>query len=181
MKLKTDNPLLLVPFRFGLIGALMNILALLVPYYLGRHPLLLNIVLDARLPLYALFIFISIKAYKEQCGQGLHFWQGMTIGLVVYLLMGTLTSLFVLVFSAIPATGFLQQYIHLAMQQLMANKEIFIENIGEKTYYDTLAHLPSTSALDLSVDYLLKSMPIGLFLTLIEAILFRKRNFHPNR
>jgi len=66
LKLKTENPLLLVPFRFGLIGALMNILALLVPYYLGRHPLLLNIVLDP-----------------------------------------------------IPATGFLQQYIHLAMQQLM--------------------------------------------------------------
>jgi uncharacterized protein DUF4199 len=174
--LRTKNPLFLVPFKYGLVGSLLNILALLVLFYLGRHPLLITPVLDARLPLYGLFIFVGFKVFKEEYNQGvMHFWQGMTIGMILYILMAVLTSTFIFIFSEISATNFLSEYIRIATGQLVANKNTFIETIGEKTYFDTLAQLPKTLPIHLAMDYLLKSMPIGLFLTLILSILMRNK------
>ena len=176
MILKTKNPLFLVPFKYGFIGAAMNILALVVLYYLGRHPLLLNPILDARIPLYIIFVFVSFKEFKEQYSGGiLHFWQGMTMGMIAYSIMALGASLFIFTFSAIETTHFLAEYIRIATSQLQANKALFIETISEKTFNETLAQLPETRPVHLAVDYLLKSMPIGLFLTIILAVLFRQQ------
>jgi Protein of unknown function (DUF4199) len=173
---KTQNPLFLVPFKFGFIGSLMIILALLVLFYLDRHPLLLNPILDARIPLYALIIFISFKVFKDQYSGGvLHFWQGMTMGMIAYILMAFGAALFIYIFSSLSGTHFLSEYIRISTGQLVANKDLFIETIGEKTYTDTLAQLPNTRPIHLAVDYLLKSMPIGLFLSLILSILLRNK------
>ena len=174
--LKTKNPLFLVPFKNGVAGSLLNILALLVLFYLGRHPLLLSPIFDTRLPLYALFIFVGFKVFKDEYNDGImHFWQGMTLGMILYILMAILTSTFIFIFSEIEATKFLSEYIRIATGQLMANKEIFIESIGEKTYVDTIAQLPQTRSIHLATDYLLKSIPIGLFLTIILSILMRNK------
>ena len=174
--LKTKNPLYLVPFKYGLVGAILNILSLLVLFYLGRHPLLLNPLLDARLPLYALFIFVGLKVFKDDKNDGiLHFWQGMTIGMLLYILMAILSGTFIFIFSEIETTNFLVEYIRIATGQLVANKEAFIESIGDQTYIDTLAQLPKTRSIHLAADYLLKSMPIGLFLTLLLSVLMRNK------
>ena len=174
--LKTQNPLLLVPFKYGFIGSLIIIMGLLVLFYLGKHPLLLNPMLDARIPLYALIIFISFKVFKDQYNAGImHFWQGMAMGMIAYVLMAFGTALFIYVFSEIDSTNFLSEYIRLATGQLITNKDLFIETIGEKTYIDTLAQLPTTQPIHLAVDYLLKSMPIGLFLTIILSVLLRRK------
>jgi hypothetical protein len=173
---KTQNPLLLVPFKFGFIGSLMIILGLIVLFYLGRHPLLLNPLLDARIPIYALITYISFKVFKEQYNSGImHFWQGMSMGMIAYILMAFGAALFIYVFSAIDSTNFLSEYIRIATGQLVINKDLFIETIGEKTYTDTLAQLPTTQPIHLAVDYLLKSMPIGLFLTIILSVLLRRK------
>ena len=174
--LKTKNPLLLVPYKYGLIGSLLSIVSLVVLFYMGRHPLLLSPLLDARLLLYALIIFVSFKVYKDQYANGvMHFWQGITIGMTSYFVMALTASFFILVFSGISSTNFLSEYIRIATDQLVSNKELFIESIGEKTYTDTIAQLPKTRPIHLAADYLLKSMPIGLFLTLILSILFRNK------
>jgi uncharacterized protein DUF4199 len=174
--LKTKNPLLLVPFKYGFIGALMIILGLIVMYYMDRHPLLLNPILDTRIPIYALITFISFKIFKEQYNSGImHFWQGMAIGMIGYILMAFSAALFIYIFSEFSATNFLSEYIRISTAQLVANKDLFIETIGEKTYSDTLAQLPNTRSIHLAIDYLLKSMPIGLFLTLILSVLLRNK------
>ena len=174
--LKTQNPLLLVPFKYGFIGSLMIILGILVLFFLGRHPLLLNPILDARIPLYALIIFISFKIFKEQYNGGImHFWQGMAIGMLAYTLMATSAALFIYIISKVNSSNFLAEYIRIATGQLVTNKDLFIETISEKTYTETLAQLPATQPIHLAVDYLLKSMPIGLFLTIILSVLLRRK------
>ena len=174
--LKTKNPLFLTPFKYGFIGSMLIILGLLVLFYLGKHPLLLNPVLDSRIPIYALIIFISFKIFKDQQNAGvMHFWQGMTMGMIAYFVMALGAAMFIYIFSEISATNFLAEYIRLATGQLVTNKDLFIETIGEKTYTDTLAQLPTTQPIHLAVDYLLKSIPIGLFLTIILAVLLRRK------
>ena len=174
--LKTQNPLLQVPFKYGFIGSLLIVLGLLALFYLGRHPLLLNPILDTRILIYALIIFISFKVFKDQYNGGImHFWQGMAMGMIAYLVMALGAALFIYIISAISSTNFLAEYIRIATGQLVTNKDLFIETIGEKTYIETLAQLPNTQPVHLAVDYLLKSMPIGLFLTIILSVLQRRK------
>ena len=175
--LKTDNPLLLVPFRYGAIGLAFNIAAIVVLYLIGRHPLLLNPILDARIPLYALIIFASFKTFKDNYNNGvMHFWQGLTMGIIAYLIMAVGTSIFIYIISSIKSTNFLAEYIRIATGQLEMNRDIFIEKIGQKTYDGTMAQLPLTRPVHLALDYLLKSTPIGLFLTILLSILMRKKS-----
>ncbi len=174
MKLK--NNLLQIAIKFGLMGAVMNIIALLVLYFIGKHPLLLNPLLDARWPLYGVFIFFAIKLLKEENGGFLHFWEGLAVGFLVYLIMAQMVAAFIAVFGSIESTHFLADYIRIAMEQITKNREALIaNNINEKTLTDALAILPTTTANNLAFDYFLKSMPIGLILTLLISTLMRRR------
>lgn len=158
----------------GLIGSALVAASILILFYLGRHPMLLNIVLDVRIPLYGIFIFVSTKMYRDYHNAGeLHFWEGMTTGFLTYSVMAVVSSLFILVFAGIESTGFLSEYVRLASIPLEEHKDIFIENFGEEVYKETLLQLPKTTAWDLCRDYLLKSMFIGIFLTIILTLALR--------
>ena len=165
-----------IVIRFGLIGALMNIIALLVLFYIGKHPLLLNPFLDARWPLYGLFIFVAIKTFREESNGELHFWEGLAVGFLVYLVMAQMAAAFIAVFGSIESTQFLSSYISTAIEQISANREMLIEsNISEQTLTDALQILPNTTANNLAFDYFLKSMPIVLILTLLLSIVMRRK------
>ncbi len=174
--MKLNNQLTQIAIKFGLVGALMNIIALIVLYYIGKHPLLLNPFLDARWPLYGLFIFFSIKFFRDDNEGVLHFWQGFVLGFLVYLIMAQMVAAFIAVFGSIESTQFLSSYISIAIEQISANKEALLENnLSEKTITDALQILPNTTANNLAFDYFLKSMPIGLILTLLLSILMRRK------
>lgn len=174
--MKLQNNLTQVAIKFGLVGALMNIVALLTLFYLGKHPLLLNPLIDARWPLYSLFLFFSIKYFRDENEGVLHFWQGLALGFLVYLIMAQMAAAFIAVFGSIDSTQFLSTYISSAIEQISANKEALLQNnIDEKTLTDALQILPSTTANNLAFDYFLKSMPIGLILTLLLSIIMRRK------
>ncbi len=165
-----------IVIRFGLIGALMNIVALLILFYIGKHPLLLNPFLDARWPLYALFVYVAINTFRDENNGILHFWQGLSVGFLVYLIMAQMAAAFIAVWGSIESTQFLSSYISIAIEQISANKEALIQNnLSEKTITDALQILPSTTANNLAFDYFLKSMPIGLILTLLLSIVMRRK------
>ena len=174
--MKLQKNLIQIAIKFGLIGAVMNILALVVLFYIGKHPLLLNPLLDARWPLFGLFIFFSIKMLRDENEGILHFWEGLSLGFLVYLIMAQMAAAFIAVFGAIESTQFLSTYIAVEMEQINANKEALIQNnIDEKTLTDALKILPDTTANNLAFDYFLKSMPIGLILTLLLSVLMRRK------
>jgi uncharacterized protein DUF4199 len=167
--------LISVAIKFALIGAMMNIIALITLFYIGKHPLLLNPFLDARWPLYGLFIFFSIKVFRDENDGVLHFWQGLMLGFLVYVIMAQLAAAFVGIFGSFESTHFLSTYISTAVEQINTNKEALLEsNIDQKTLTDALELLPRTTAGNLAFDYLLKSTPIGLILTLLLSIIMRR-------
>jgi hypothetical protein len=57
----------------------------------------------------------------------------------------------------------------------MENKAEFIKSIGIESYEANLAKLPSTTALDLSVDYLLKTIVLGLLFTIIISVFLKRQ------
>ena len=78
-----ENKLVAIPFRYGIIGGGIVIILFLVFYFLDLDPLV-NIKLVDVLIL-AIFIFFALKEFRDVYNnRELHFWQGMTGGVINY-------------------------------------------------------------------------------------------------
>ena len=170
-----QQPLFKIPFRYGLIGGVIGCVVISSLYYMGRHPFLLPVIFDFRIVMFAIFIFLSLKEVRDYYQQGtLFFWQGM-IG--SYVFIGT-SAIIGSVFTWCLATwnaNFLPSYVSKLKDQMEIFRKQIEESVGAEAYQQQLAKLPGTSALDLAGDYFLKSLIIGLFLTIIISVILRKQ------
>lgn len=168
-----------IAIRYGSIASALSIALFLILYYSGQNPLLIPAFLDFRILLFPIFLVFGIRDFKENHNGGiLHFWQGFGIGLLVILTIAILMALFILVLGTWIDTGFVENFILSSIQQIESAKGKITNAIGEEELTKVLEILPSTTLFDLALDYLLKSLPYGLFLTIIiSLILRRKPNF----
>lgn len=173
------NSLLTVAVRYGVVGAVLSILAIAVMYYFIKHPLavlVVNPLLDVRFPLYLLLIFAGLKEFKDYYGGGfLHFWQAMVIGVGIYMMASLGAALFIFIMAKIESTEFLSSYLEQTLAYFTINKEEYITQLGEERFKQALSGLKNVSALSLTSQYLLQSTLIGLFLTIIMSIIMRKK------
>ena len=174
---KAQSPLVRISGKYGAIAGIILTIGMIGMYYAGRHPLSISIAFDLRIFIFILFIFVAIREFKEDNNQGLlHFWQGLYIGIIVYLLAAFITSMLMWIFAGLIEPDYVQSFINFSIENLENNKVAVIDSLGEKRYNAAIEGLPSTTARSLAFDYFLKSMPIGFILTLILSILLRKRN-----
>jgi hypothetical protein len=170
------NPLYKVPLRYAGIASVLGLVLTLVLFYSGKHPLLIPIIVDYRLLILPLFIFFAIKEYRDVYNSGvLTFPQGMLIGLIVYAGMGLLVGLSIYLFDLVIGGQFVQEYIDISYQQLVDNKQQFLDAIGEEAYQDSLETTPLTTILDLASDYFLKTCALGILFTIIISVILRKQ------
>lgn len=164
-----------IPLRYGVLGGVIGSLVIAVLYFVDRHPFLIPVIFDFRIILFSVFIFLSLKELRDYHQQGvLYFWQGM-FGSYVFIITSALIGSGFTWSMARWNAGFLPKYIEKLQQQLLGYKEQFIAGMGSDAYNQQLAKLPLTSPLDLATDYFLKSMIIGLFLTIIISVILRKQ------
>lgn len=169
------KPQFVIALRYGLIGAIINIVALLVLYFIGKHPFLIPVVFDFRIFLSTVLIIFCLREIRDFVQTGiLYFWQGMVYSYVLLTSLALLASTFVWIFAA-TNKSFIPSYIQKLLAQFTANKAVIVENVGIDAYNSQLQNLPLTSAADLAIDYFLKSMIIGLFLTIIFSVILRRQ------
>lgn len=167
----TLSPLVRIPVKYGLFGGILASVLLLTLFYLGRYPF---IPIERGL-LFAVFIFFAIKEYRDYFGGGyLHFWQGMMGGIVCYLTMSIVAALFLVIWGTVN-DAYLTHYIALMMEQLESNRVNLVERVGKEAVELQLEKLPLTTMVDLALDYLLKSLFIGIFLTIIISVILRRQ------
>jgi len=167
------NRLVSVPLKYGAIGGGLVILLDMVFYFLGKNPLLEIKLVD--IPLLAIFIFFCLKEFRDRYNnRELHFWQGVTAGLITYISIALISALFILLLTVIIDPGITTNYIESRIELLNENKQTLVESINEQAYIDALAGVKETTALDLAFDDFLKKTIIGLFLTIIIAVILRK-------
>jgi hypothetical protein len=146
---------------------------------MGKHPLLIPVIVDFRLlavPLFVVFAMLEFRDYRNE--KQLFFWQAMFLGLICYSTMGIGAGIFILLFSNLNSE-FLTQFIQISTDQLVQNKEEFIKSIGIEAYNYNLAKLPSTNGFDLSVDYFIKTILLGLFFTIIISLFLKRQPKNP--
>ena len=173
---RSPSPLVRVAGKYGAIAGLILTAGLIIIYFTGRHPFLISILFDLRILMFILFIFVAIREFKDDFNnKTLHFWQGLYLGIIVYVTAALIASLLIWIFAGGINPNFVQSFINLSIENLEKNKDIIIESLGENNYNAAIESLPSTTASNLAFDYFLKSMPIGLILTLIISIIMRNK------
>jgi hypothetical protein len=167
----TPSPLVRIPVKYGFFGGILASILLLTLFYLGRYPF----IPIERTLLFGVFIFFAIKEYRDFYGGGyLHFWQGMMGGIVSYLTMAVVASVFLVIWGMVN-DAYLTHYILLMTEQLEANRVSLEERVGKEALALQLEKLPLTTMVDLALDYFLKSLFIGIFLTIIISVILRRQ------
>lgn len=175
----TRKTILQLSLKYGVIGAALNLVVVLILYFSGKHPLLFPFFLDPRILIFLIFIYFVIRDYKENFNQGyLHFWQGIILGVVTYTTIGLLGSLFIFTFSRLNPE-FLESYISGAMNGMELAKEELLNGPQKvrmtiEEYNRHLTALQETSSATLAADYFLKSLFLGFLIPLLYSVLFRK-------
>lgn len=167
------NKLVAVPLKFGVIGGFMVCLLILIFYKLDLDPLV-NIKI-ADVLILSIFIFFALKEFRDRHNnRQLHFWQGMTGGVINYLTIAAVSAIFILVLTVIIDPEMTTNYIASRIELLNENKQKLVDTMDEESYLDAVAGVKGTTGFDLALDDFLKKSIIGLFLTIIISVILRK-------
>ena len=167
--------LLKISGRYGTVGGILAFGLMLVMYYTGPHPLLTSPFLDFRILLFGIFIFFTLKEFRDYHQGGiLYFWQAMLGGLTVVLVASIITSLLLLIFGSYQQT-FVASYIEQITVYIKSFPKEDIERIGRQTYDRNLQALPATNIYDLAQTYFIQGMAIGFFVNIILSVTLRRQ------
>ena len=162
-----------VPIKYGLAGGVIAIVLFLTLYYSDVDPI--SAVRPFDFILLPIFIFFSVKELRDyKYGGRLFYWQGMTVGLVCYLLIALVSASFLWLFLEFidPALFLSHKQENIAI--LTAESKKWIDQLGAEAYENTLDSLRSVSIFSLVADDFLKKVLIGFLATTIIAIILKR-------
>ncbi len=173
--MRKPSPLFTIAVRYGAIAAVLSIALNIAMFYMNRHPVMISPYLDFRVFLYGIFIFFSLKEYRDFHNEGaLHFFQGMFGSFVLVATAGVLGSILYRIFGALE-TNFIPEYVRLMTEYLKGWPEEDIARVGKETFERNLQSLPSTNMGQIATMYLVQSFGIGLFVSIIMSVILRKQ------
>ncbi|WP_185154265.1 DUF4199 domain-containing protein [Fulvivirga sp. M361] len=167
-----------IPLKYALVASVLAIAVILLLFYTNRHPLLIPVFYDYRILLFGVFIFFSMKEFKEQHAFGvLHFWQGFLIGIFFYLVLGIVVGIFIFGFGHMEVS-FLHDYVEGAIRGLELNRDQLTSQsaitITPEQFDHQITLMKSTKPYQMALDYFIKSCLIGFFLSILLAIILRR-------
>ena len=168
------HPIVVVGVRYGLVSGTLAIILFFAVMPFDENPLIVNKWFDFFLiPVFVYFAVREFRLYYN--GGALQFWQGASVGFIVYV---TLALLFAGVVGSYLATGgeaWVSDYIEDRTALVQENQENFTEQLGDATYQQVLAEVQAVTTLDLVLDDFYRKLMVGLFVTLIIATVQRRQ------
>lgn len=173
--MRKPSPLVSIGVRYGTLAGVLAIVLLIATYYfMGRHPLMVSPFADFRILLFGVFIFFTLKEFREGHQQGtLYFWQGMIGSFILVMVAGIIASLLLLGFCSFESS-FIPSYVKAMTEYLKTFPTEDIERIGKEVYTRNLEQLPATNAKQIAGMYFMQSLMIGFFVSIILSVILRK-------
>ena len=166
--------LLLISARYGAVAGVLAFVLLVVMYYLGRHPLMTSPFLDFRILLFGIFVFFTLKEFRDYEQEGvLYFSQAMVGGLTVVMVASVVTSLLLYTFGTWE-DEFVSEYIAQVTAYLASFSKDEIDRIGRDVYERNLNALPATNISNLAITYFVHGLMIGFFVNIVLSVISRR-------
>ncbi|MTI32535.1 DUF4199 domain-containing protein [Xanthovirga aplysinae] len=169
------HPLVKVAIKYGLIGALISIVPFLTLYFSNISPVgnPSSVIVDFLLML--VFIFFANREFRDSKNEGkLRFWQGMSIGFILYCIIGFVYGAFVFIFIKSAGQPFFDMYIQQAAEGMKQVASTNPETISQEQLAQGLEELKNVTAVDLFFKALIGKLFLGLIVTPIVTIVLRK-------
>tara|TARA_B100001245_G_scaffold180745_1_gene138870 strand:- start:1137 stop:1649 length:513 start_codon:yes stop_codon:yes gene_type:complete len=161
--------------KFALLAGVFMIVIYHLSFWLGVNPQIDLGHLFVDLVLIGLFVFFAEKDYKTYKNDGiLHFWQGMTIGFIVYAIGSAVFLLGQTIYYNFDADAVIN-YQSAATKFLEERSDIFIEKFGQDMYQLQLEEIQHVTKWDLIQESTVKKIIAGFFITPVISIILRKQ------
>lgn len=169
------SSLLKVSLRYGVIAGFLCVGCVISLYYMGKHPFLINPLMDFRVPIFAVLLFFCLKEIRDFYQDGLlFFWQG-TAGSFFFLAAASVVAAGGIYYFGLWQSSFLRDYIIEFTRQIQDLPPETVERIGKKVVEDNLKALPATTMSSLAALYAWQSMVIGFFISVIISVILRRQ------
>lgn len=164
-----------IGLRNGGVAGVLAFVLLISLYYMGRHPLMIAPYLDFRIIIFGIFIFFTLKEFRDYYqDKVLYYWQGVIGGMIVVMVANMISTIGMQIFGSVDH-GFVEDYIVQLTTYLKTFPEDQINQIGKEVFERNLALLPSTNITELTIGFFVKGAFIGLFVCIIVATILRKQ------
>lgn len=168
------SPLVKVPLRYGAIAGVLGSVLTIALYYMGKHPLLFPVYFDFRIILFGVFMFFTLKEYRDGYKDGLlAMWEGL-IACFLFVTVFALVASVSLYFFATIEKNFIPSFVTLFTEQVMKNPEPIVQQIGKEAFDSNLKALSATTAYDVARNYFNQSYLISFFISIILSVVLRK-------
>lgn len=139
------NLLVKSPLRFSLIAIIFVILMFFILILLDKNPVIYSSNIIFIGPLMSIFLFFSIKVFRDTSPDGLRFWQGFSIGILYTLFFTLFYSVVLWADATLFETDHFDEYRAMIIEKIIAGKEMLIDKMGEEGYQDYLRSGESTN------------------------------------
>lgn len=169
------SQLVKVPLKYGIAGGVFAIILFLVLYHNGEYPLDMTSYLVSGGIVLIMLIF-SVKELRDyKYGGHLEYWQGMTTGFVCVFIVALISGCFIFMYASQIDQNILLEHQRHVLASLSENPEEWIERHGNEVYEEMLQQSQQLiSPLTLAFDDFLKKMLIGLLLTTVIALFYKR-------
>jgi hypothetical protein len=132
------NLLVKSPLRFSLIAIVFVILMFFILIFLDKNPVIYSSNIIFIGPLMSIFLFFSIKVFRDTNPGGLRFWQGFSIGILYTLFFTLFYSIVLWSDATLFETDHFDEYRAMIIEKIIAGKEMLVDKMGEEGYQDYL-------------------------------------------
>ncbi len=161
--------------KYGLVAAAFAIGIFFMTMLLGESPFLDPNQLVIDIVLFSIFVGFAAREYKSlEKGGYLHFWEGMSIGFLVYsiAILTFVLSLYVYFFIQPEA---LQDYESAALAYYEMKRETFEREFGKDMYQSALEDVRNVTVSQLIWGAALKKLFAAFLVTPVMSIILRKK------
>lgn len=161
--------------KYGLICGVFLTGIFHLSFYFGSNPMVHVEHLIFDLLIMGLFIFFADKEFKTYVNNGiLHFWQGMTVGFVVYGTAAVLFAVGIFIYLKISPEAVIS-YREEATKLLEQGRERIVETFGEAGYQSQLDKIKSMSADNMVFRTFFQKLLPGFLITPVISVILRKQ------
>lgn len=160
------------PLRFSLIAIFFVVLMFFILIFLDKNPVIYSSNIIFIGPLLSIFLFFSIKVFRDTNPEGLRFWQGFSIGILYTLFFTLFYSIVLWLDGSVFETTHFDEYRQMIVEKIMAGREMLVEKMGEDGYQDYLKSGESSNARIIG-SLAFNNILIGILMTPLISLFMR--------
>ncbi len=166
-------PILAVGLRYGLVSGVLSSALFFAVTFFGENPLIVNKWFDYFL--IPALVFAGIREFRIYYNaRALQFWQGASVGFIIYVATALVFAVIIGLYLSTYGQPWVTDYVRDRVSLVRENREEFTKELGEATYQRVLTEVQATTTTDLILDDVFRKLMIGLFVTLLIAMVQRR-------